>query len=129
MAESSDTTTLVVVAAVVAVAVMYSRRGPMGYGYGSGSGSSTSGRRGDLTQKDVLDAAKDLFSGLLGAYKSTHSSDPNNVDPGFRTEPTKTSTQTSYSDSSGGCGVPGTPPCGDEIDTEAYYLAGTYGNG
>ena len=104
MADSSaDTTTLVVVAAVVVVAVMWSRRGGMMYGP---TGTwPTSGR--SSTSSDILAGVRDIFSGLLDAYKTTHSSDSNQV----WVEPTRTSTITSYSDSSGGCGTPGLPDC------------------
>lgn len=113
MADSSaDTTTLVVVAAVVVVAVMWSRRGGMMYGPAgtrpTPGGSSTS-------YDAALQAARDIFSGIKDAYLTTHSSDPNQ---GY-VEPTRTSTVTSYSDSSGGCGTPGLPPCGEMYDPDA----------
>ena len=75
MADSSaDTTTLVVVAALVVVAVMWSRRGTMGYGGGAYAPPMPAGSTGP-SATDVISAARDLFSGFYDAYKATHSSD------------------------------------------------------
>lgn len=112
MADSSaDTTTLVVVAAVVVVAVMWARRG----GMMSGPAGTRPMGGASSTSSDIISGVRDIFSGVIDAYKTTHSSDPNQN----YVEPTRTSTSSSYSDSSGGCGTPGLPPCGEMYDPDA----------